>query len=101
MQEIVPDVFTWQWFSQPHGYNFNGSLVRHAQGNLCIDPVEPSDEVLDELARFGVSRILLTTAITYERLTGCEPAPAPGPRSIPMMPRTRAAKARSWTMSFG
>ena len=60
MQEIVPGVLTWPWFSQPHGYNFNGFLVRHAQGNLCIDPVEPADEVLDELARIGVSRILLT-----------------------------------------
>jgi glyoxylase-like metal-dependent hydrolase (beta-lactamase superfamily II) len=60
MQEIVPGVLTWPWFSQPHGYNFNGFLLRHAQGNLCIDPVEPADEVLDELARIGVSRILLT-----------------------------------------
>ncbi len=60
MQEIVNDILTWAWFSEPHGYNFNGFLVRHAAGNICIDPVEPTDEVLDELARCGVSRILLT-----------------------------------------
>jgi len=60
MREIVTDVLTWPWFSQPHGYNFNGWLVRHPEGNLCIDPVEPTAEVLDELARQGVSRILLT-----------------------------------------
>jgi len=60
MQEIVPDVFTWPWFSQPHGYNFNGYLLRQPQGNLCIDPVEPSEDVLEEIARLGVSRILLT-----------------------------------------
>ncbi len=30
MLEIVPDVFTWSWFSEPHGYDFNGHLARHA-----------------------------------------------------------------------
>ena len=43
MNEIVPDIFTWVWFSEPHGYNFNGHLVRHPAGNLCIDPVPPDE----------------------------------------------------------
>lgn len=60
MREVVSGIYTWPWFSQPHGYNFNGHLIRHAGGNLCIDPVEPTGEDLDELARHGVSRILLT-----------------------------------------
>ena len=60
MNEIVPDIFTWAWFSEPHGYNFNGYLVRHTDGNLCIDPVPPSDDSLAEIARVGVARILLT-----------------------------------------
>ena len=60
MQEIVPDIFTWAWFSEPHGYNFNGHLVRHAQGNLCIDPVPPDEGDLAEIVRMGVSNILLT-----------------------------------------
>ncbi len=60
MQEILNDIFTWPWFSEPHGYNFNGHLIRHAEGNLCIDPVEPGDDGLDEIARLGVTRILLT-----------------------------------------
>lgn len=60
MREIVKGIFTWPWFSEPHGYNFNGYLVRHESGNLCIDPVEPGDEVLEEIVQQGVSRILLT-----------------------------------------
>jgi len=60
MREIVSDIFTWPWFSEPHGYNFNGYLVCHPGGNLCIDPVEPTEDVLEEIARYGVSRILLT-----------------------------------------
>ena len=60
MNEIVPDIFTWAWFSEPHGYNFNGHLVRHAAGNLCIDPVPPGGADLAEIVRMGVTSILLT-----------------------------------------
>jgi glyoxylase-like metal-dependent hydrolase (beta-lactamase superfamily II) len=59
MREILPDIYTWSWFSQPHGYDFNGYLVRHGDGNLCIDPVAPQDD-LDEIVRIGVGTILLT-----------------------------------------
>ena len=60
MQEIVPDVFTWHWFSEPHGYDFNGYVVRRPEGSLCIDPVPPGDEGLAEIARMQISTILIT-----------------------------------------
>jgi glyoxylase-like metal-dependent hydrolase (beta-lactamase superfamily II) len=60
MREILPDVFTWSRFSEPHGYDFNGYLVMHADGNLCIDPVLPDDADLDAIARRGVAKIVLT-----------------------------------------
>ena len=60
MNEIVPDVFTWSRWSEPHGYDFNGYLVRHTEGNLCIDPVLPEEEVLSQIERLGVAKILLT-----------------------------------------
>src|SRR5258708_11695578 len=60
METVLGDVLTWSRFSEPHGYNFNSLLIPHRDGNLCIDPVEPNDEVLSELVRIGVSRILLT-----------------------------------------
>jgi glyoxylase-like metal-dependent hydrolase (beta-lactamase superfamily II) len=60
MREILTDIFTWPWFSEPHGYNFNGHFIRHPSGNLCIDPVTPSAADVDELARQGVSYILIT-----------------------------------------
>lgn len=60
MVEFLPGVFTWPWFSQRHGYNFNGTLVLHENGNVCIDPVEPDAAVLERLAKEGVSRILIT-----------------------------------------
>lgn len=91
MEEIVRDIYTWHWFSEPHGYNFNGYFIRLPSGNICIDPVEPADDVLGELASFGVARILLTNrnhsraanrvrAHTGAR-TAIHPADAPHARS--------------------
>jgi len=60
MREIMDGIVGWSWLSEPHGYDFNGYFIRHPEGNLCIDPVEPPEEVLALLAREGVSRIVLT-----------------------------------------
>jgi len=60
MQELLPGILYWGVLSEPHGYDFNGTLVLHPEGNLCIDPVEPSDAVLDRLEEEGVARILIT-----------------------------------------
>ena len=48
MREIVPGIFMWSWLSEPHGYNFNGYLVHHSTGNICVDPVEPTPEAWRE-----------------------------------------------------
>lgn len=60
LREIVPGVLTWSWFSARHGYDFHGLLVRHADGNLCIDPVEPGERTLTAIEHEGVARVLLT-----------------------------------------
>ena len=60
MREVVPGIFTWPWFSAPHNYDFNGYLVVLPEGNLCIDPVEVPPEVLADIGRRGVARILLS-----------------------------------------
>jgi len=60
MRDIVSDILTWPWFSEPHGYNFNGHLVRDPGGNVCIDPVEPTEDDLATRVREGVAWIVLT-----------------------------------------
>ena len=60
MREIVPDVWTWAWLSPPHGYDFNGHLVIHADGNVCIDPVDLTAEAEAKLVEVGVASIVLT-----------------------------------------
>ena len=87
MHEILTGIFTWPWFSEPHGYNFNGHFVRHPGGNLCIDPVEPSEDDLAEMARQGVARILITnrnhsrSANTIRARTGARTAIHPADAS--------------------
>jgi glyoxylase-like metal-dependent hydrolase (beta-lactamase superfamily II) len=65
MREIVPGILTWPWYSERFGYDFNGYLVRRSDGNVAIDPVEPGDDALAELAREGVSRIVITNRNHY------------------------------------
>ncbi len=60
MLEIVKNILTWSWFSEPHGYNFNGYLIRDPGGNICVDPVEPGEDDLDAIVREGVRNIVLT-----------------------------------------
>ena len=60
LREIVPGVLTWPWFSERHGYDFNGYLLRHPDGNVAVDPVELPEAVLAALQREGVKRIVLT-----------------------------------------
>ena len=60
MRDVVSDILTWPWFSEPHGYDFNGHLVRDPGGNICIDPVEPTEDDMNALVREGVTRIVLT-----------------------------------------
>ena len=41
LREIVPGIFSWPWFSERHGYDFNGTIV----GDVAIDPVEGEIDV--------------------------------------------------------
>jgi glyoxylase-like metal-dependent hydrolase (beta-lactamase superfamily II) len=60
MRELSPGILAWSRFSRAHGYDFNGTLIIDPGGNLCVDPVEPSEEESEQLVAEGVERILLT-----------------------------------------
>jgi glyoxylase-like metal-dependent hydrolase (beta-lactamase superfamily II) len=84
MREILPGILTWPWFSERHGYDFNGYLIRHAAGNVAVDPVEMKDDTLRELQEEGVKRIVLTNrnhfraAAKLAQATGARVAVHPG-----------------------
>lgn len=65
MREIVPGILTWPAFSPRFGYDFNGFFILRPDGNLVVDPVEPTDDDLATLTRHGVARIILTNRNHY------------------------------------
>lgn len=60
VQEPLPGVFRWSWFSEPHGYDFNGTLFLHERGNVCVDPPPADEPVLRELEERGVAVVVVT-----------------------------------------
>ena len=100
MEPILGDVFTWSWFSEPHGYNFNSLVIPDLDGNICIDPVEPNDQVMSELVQTGVDSILLTNRNHVRAQIGFASTPAPGATSILKTPHTRKGRAPCSTVNF-
>lgn len=74
MREIVDGILQWTWFSEKHGYDFNGYFVREAR--LVVDPVALTDEARARLTADGVETIVLTNrnhfrdAASLRALTG-------------------------------
>ena len=97
MRTIADDILTWSWFSEPHSYDFNGFLITDRSGNLSIDPVEPSEQVLHELAQRGVSRILLTNRNHVRAANRVRTSTGPERQSIPTMLPPREARERNLT----
>lgn len=60
MQEILPGVQRWSWLSPPHGYLFNGYLLRLPEEVVCIDPVQADEADLAALVTAAPKRIVLT-----------------------------------------
>jgi glyoxylase-like metal-dependent hydrolase (beta-lactamase superfamily II) len=63
MREIVGGILHWTWFSETHGYDFNGYYVR--DGRIAVDPVQMDDATLQALAGEGVATIVLTNRNHY------------------------------------
>ncbi len=60
MRELLPGIWSWSVLSEPHGYTFNGFLIRRPEGNIVIDPVEPSEDDRAALVLGGARTVLLT-----------------------------------------
>lgn len=60
MRELLPGIYSWSTFSEPHGYTFNSFLIRRPEGNIVIDPVEPSEDDRAALVLGGAKTVVLT-----------------------------------------
>jgi glyoxylase-like metal-dependent hydrolase (beta-lactamase superfamily II) len=77
LREIVPGIFSWPWFSERHGYDFNGYLIRHPAGNVAVDPVElpePPGELLSARRIVLTNRNHFRAAAKLRELTGARVA---------------------------
>ena len=61
MQEILPGIYRWSWFSQEKGYDFNGYFIISGQERVIIDP--PSMTLADQewVRRQGLVTCILLT----------------------------------------
>ncbi|MGH7273449.1 MAG: hypothetical protein ACREIQ_03170 [Nitrospiria bacterium] len=61
MQEILPGIYRWSWFSQEKGYDFNGYFVISDQDRVIIDPPSMTPQDQEWVRKQGpVTCILLT-----------------------------------------
>lgn len=60
MEQLLPGIWTWKWYSEEKGMNFNGYFIEKGFQNVLIDPPILPAEALEFLRRRGVTDILLT-----------------------------------------
>jgi glyoxylase-like metal-dependent hydrolase (beta-lactamase superfamily II) len=61
MEEVLPGIHQWSWFSPEKGYNFNGYLVVSGKERVLIDPPPMAEEDAAWLDRQGpITGIVLT-----------------------------------------
>jgi glyoxylase-like metal-dependent hydrolase (beta-lactamase superfamily II) len=77
--EILPNIFTWYWFSEEKGYNFNGYYFVTDDGSFVIDPVLATDEVWRAIDNKGSPQAVYLTNKDHTRKSmdfkdryGCE-----------------------------
>ena len=67
-QTVVRGVSSWSRWQPDRGLDFNAFFVETSEGNLVVDPLEPDEETLAELASRGVAAVLVTNR-DHERAT--------------------------------
>lgn len=61
MKELKPNIFSWSWWSDEKGYDFNGYFLVLGENRILIDPppMTPSDR--EELIHHGLPTCILIT----------------------------------------
>ena len=64
MIKLLEDIYTWSVYSEEKNLNFNGWFIHNnvnLEGNVLIDPPEPSNKDLEKMQKMGgVQHILIT-----------------------------------------
>ncbi len=65
--EILPNIFTWSWFSEEKGFNFNGYCVQTQEGIFIIDPPPLDNAVWHEIESRGYPQAIYLTNKDHTR----------------------------------
>ncbi|MBI4530476.1 MAG: hypothetical protein HY709_03040, partial [Candidatus Latescibacteria bacterium] len=67
MREILNGIYTWAWFSEIKGFDFNGWLILSEDGNVMVDPplMRPEDE--EHVHQLGAPRHIIVTNRDHDR----------------------------------
>ncbi len=61
MQELLPNIYAWSWFSDEKGYDFNGYYLISEQEIILIDPPPMSPKDAGQLKQLGVPTAVIIT----------------------------------------
>ena len=61
MQEVLPGIYQWSWFSQEKGYDFNGHLLVSDQERVIVDPPPMTQEEQEWLRKQGRATWIILT----------------------------------------
>ena len=67
MKEIFPGIWTWSWFSEEKGYDFNGLLLREGDKTVLIDPPVMTETAREMLRQFLPVHAIYLTNKDHER----------------------------------
>ncbi len=67
MKEILSGIYTWSWFSEEKGFNFNGWLILSQGGNVMVDPPPLTPEDSAQIEQLGPPRHIVVTNRDHER----------------------------------
>lgn len=79
MQQLLPGIWQWSWFSQEKQLNFNGLFLTVGEHRVLVDPPPMTQDDLNQAKQGGqVDYVLLTNrdhereAATYQQEFGCQ-----------------------------
>ena len=61
MKEIVPGIYSWSWFSEEKGIDFNGFFVQASAEAVVVDPPPYRQEDLRQMEQLGAPQAILIT----------------------------------------
>ncbi len=67
MKEILKDIYTWAWYSEMKGFDFNGWLIRTSDATVMVDPPIMTGDELARIDELGSPKHIIVTNRDHDR----------------------------------